>query len=75
VTTIGLAEKDGIRITFPSFVRFGVVVAAGTLVIASAYLAAYVYLGKWRVFTLGLMVFAGLLLVRAAWRRLRDAAQ
>ena len=46
VTTIGLAEREGTRISFRSFARFGTVVAAGTLVIATAWLALYVFAGK-----------------------------
>ncbi|MEP7380147.1 MAG: SLC13 family permease [Gemmatimonadota bacterium] len=46
VTTIGLAERDGVRISFGEFARFSVPIAAGTMVIASAYLALNIYLGK-----------------------------
>jgi Na+/H+ antiporter NhaD/arsenite permease-like protein len=46
VTTLGLAEKEGVPITFGDFTRFGAVVAAGTLVIASVFLALYVYVGR-----------------------------
>jgi Na+/H+ antiporter NhaD/arsenite permease-like protein len=45
VTTIGLAERDGARITFGAFTRFGSVITAGTLVLSSAWLAIYVYAG------------------------------
>lgn len=45
VTTVGLAERDGVRISFGEFARFSAPVAAGTLVIASAYLALFIYLG------------------------------
>ncbi|HEX9562958.1 MAG TPA: SLC13 family permease [Gemmatimonadaceae bacterium] len=46
VTTIGLAERDGARITFTAFTRFGSVVTFWTLVVASIWLAIYVYAGK-----------------------------
>jgi Na+/H+ antiporter NhaD/arsenite permease-like protein len=48
VTTIGLAERMGVRIGFGEFARFGGRVAAITLVIASVFLAGMVYLGdRW----------------------------
>jgi di/tricarboxylate transporter len=48
VTTIGLAERVGVRIGFSEFARFGGRVAAITLVIASVFLAGMVYLGdRW----------------------------
>ena len=46
VTTIGLAEKGGTRISFLEFTRFGASVATLTLVISSIFLAGYVYLGR-----------------------------
>lgn len=46
VTTLGLAERQGFRVTFGAFTRFGAVVAGGTLVIASAFLTLFVYLGR-----------------------------
>jgi Na+/H+ antiporter NhaD/arsenite permease-like protein len=46
VTTVGMAERDGTRITFRAFTRFGVVVAFGTLVISSGWLAVFVFAGK-----------------------------
>jgi Na+/H+ antiporter NhaD/arsenite permease-like protein len=46
VTTVGLAERAGVRITFREFVRYAAPMTAGTLVIASAYLGLHVYLGK-----------------------------
>ncbi len=62
VTTIGLAERTGTRISFAEFTRFGALVAVLTLVIASVFLAGYVYLGDKLVFRLGL---AGLGLIAA----------
>lgn len=46
VTTVGLAEKEGVRVSFGAFTRYGAVVTLGTLVIASAFLAAFVLLGR-----------------------------
>ncbi len=49
VTTLGLTEREGVRISFAAFMRTGVPVAACTLVIASIYLSGYVMLGAHRV--------------------------
>lgn len=49
VTTLGLTEREGVRISFAAFMRTGVPVAAFTLVIASIYLSGYVMLGADRV--------------------------
>lgn len=51
VTTIGLAEHEGVRISFRQFARYAVPMTAGTLLIASAYLALHIYLGKSGSFT------------------------
>jgi len=45
VTTVGLAEKDGVRIGFREYSRFAAPIATLTILISSAYLAAVVYLG------------------------------
>jgi Na+/H+ antiporter NhaD/arsenite permease-like protein len=45
VTTVGLAEKDGVRISFRQFSRFAAPMATLTILIASAFLVAYIYLG------------------------------
>jgi Na+/H+ antiporter NhaD/arsenite permease-like protein len=69
VTTIGLAERGGVRISFGAFTRYGATVAAGTLVIASIYLALFVHLGK-----LGALLSLGsvlALLLAAETRRAR----
>jgi len=58
VTTIGLAERDGARITFGAFTRFGSVVTAGTLGISSVWLAIYVYGGKWPALWISLLAAA-----------------
>jgi len=65
VTAIGLAEKGGIRISFGAFTRFGASVAIGTLLVASAFLASYVYLGPRATVAVGGAIF---LLVLVAQR-------
>lgn len=64
VTTIGLAERVGARITFAEFTRFGAPVAVGTLVISSGYLIAYVWLGSGGATG----VFLGLAAIVGIWR-------
>ncbi len=41
-----MAEREGTRIAFRAFTRFGAVVAVGTLLIATGWLAIFVYAGK-----------------------------
>ncbi|MBX3173332.1 MAG: hypothetical protein KF709_02920 [Gemmatimonadaceae bacterium] len=48
VTTLGLVEREGVRISFATFARTGVQVTLFTLLVSSAYLAAYVSLGAFR---------------------------
>lgn len=45
VTVVGLAEKAGTAITFAEFTRFGARVAILTLLVSTAFLAAFVLLG------------------------------
>ncbi|TAJ42643.1 MAG: citrate transporter [Reyranella sp.] len=59
VTVTGLAEKDGKRISFNEFTAFGSRVAAITLVMSSAYLALWLYVGSTLVNVAG----AGVLLL------------
>jgi Na+/H+ antiporter NhaD/arsenite permease-like protein len=49
VTTLGFAEREGIRMTFGEFARTGVRVTLFTLVVSSLHLAGFVYLGASRV--------------------------
>ena len=66
VTVVGLAERAGVRITFREFSRFGVRIAAFTLVVSSCFLATHVYLGARGAFLLwGSFVAAALLVVGA----------
>ena len=69
VTTVGLAEKGGTRISFKEFTRFGASVAALTLVISSVFLAAYVHLGSGLVFKVGLGGLAVVLALRIVLRK------
>lgn len=64
VTTIGLAERAGVRISFRQFAAFAAPMTAGTLVIASAYLALHIYLGKAGSFAAMAVVLAVALAVR-----------
>jgi len=45
VTTVGLAEKEGVWISFGAYSRFAAPMTALTVLIASAFLAGYVLLG------------------------------
>jgi len=45
VTTLGLAEREGIRIAFNDYGRFAAPVATLTIVVASLFLTSFVYLG------------------------------
>jgi Na+/H+ antiporter NhaD/arsenite permease-like protein len=64
VTVTGLAEKDGQRISFAEFTAFGARVTAITLVMSSAYLASWLYIGSAPVNLAGLAVLA----LFAVWR-------
>jgi Na+/H+ antiporter NhaD/arsenite permease-like protein len=72
VTVIGLAERDGVRISFAEFSRFGVPVMLGTLVVSSVFVIAHIYAGA-RATTLGGALILGLLLAGRALRRVRTA--
>ena len=64
VTTIGLAERAGVKITFAAFTRFGTPVAAGTLLVSSLYLLCHVWLGQYGA----LLAFAAIAVVIGLWR-------
>jgi Na+/H+ antiporter NhaD/arsenite permease-like protein len=66
VTTVGLAEKEGVRTSFGAFTRYGSVVAIGTLVVASLFLTAYVLLGRSGALYSGLVTLALLI----AWQQI-----
>lgn len=69
VTTIGLAERDGVRISFADFARYSVPITAGTMVIASGYLALNIYLGKSGSFIAMAVIVAIAAAIRFAARR------
>ena len=70
VTTIGLSERAGHAITFRQFLRFGLPVAIGTLVVSSSWVVGYLLLGRDNVMlgTLGLAAVL-FLVVRVLDRR------
>lgn len=74
VTVTGLAEKDGKRIPFNEFTAFGARVTAITLVISSAYLALWLYVGSVAVNVGGATILAAIALA-ALFRRKSAAAR
>jgi Na+/H+ antiporter NhaD/arsenite permease-like protein len=71
VTTLGMAERLGIRISFAEFVAVGARVTAFTLVVSSVFLVGHVGLGSDRVAVAGAGVLAVALV--ALWRYERAA--
>ena len=69
VTTIGLAEREGTRISFTDFMRFGWPAMMISVGIASAFLALHVLLGETRARWIGWSVAIPLLLVGTLRRR------
>ena len=66
VTTLGLVERAGVRISFREFMRTGVPVMVATLLVSSVYLATYVFLGQHRApLVMGSLAAVGAVLV---WR-------
>ena len=45
VTTVGLAEKEGVRISFLQYSRFAAPIATLTVIVSSAFLVGYILLG------------------------------
>ena len=62
VTTIGLAEKEGVRIGFSEFMRFGFPAMVISVTIASIFLSLHVLLGEGRARVAGWLVAVPLLL-------------
>jgi Na+/H+ antiporter NhaD/arsenite permease-like protein len=58
VTTLGLAEREGVRIGFGEFVAVGAKVTLFTLVVATLFLSGFVLLGPTQVTYVGLAVLA-----------------
>jgi len=69
VTAVGLAEKNGTRIGFTEFMRFGMPVMAMTLAIGSVFLASFIFAGQRPTFLGGVV---GLVAI-GVMRRLRTA--
>lgn len=63
VTVLGIAERQGARIRFSEFARFGVPVTAMSLAVSSLFLVGWVYLGEGPVRWLGLLLFGTLLAI------------
>jgi len=61
VAVTGLAERDGKRISFNEFTRYGARVTALTLIMSSAYLALWLYIGSTIVNVAGAIVLAAML--------------
>jgi Na+/H+ antiporter NhaD/arsenite permease-like protein len=67
VTTLGLAEREGMRITFGEFVRTGAKVTFFTLVVSTVFLSAFVLVGvpmARNAGLVGLVVIAAVALLR-----------
>ena len=58
VTTLGLAEREGVRVGFGEFVATGAKVTAFTLFVATAFLTGFVLLGARQVTFVGLGALA-----------------
>ena len=64
VAVTGLAEKDGKRISFNEFMRYGARVTTITLMMSSIYLVLWLYVGSATVNIAGAAVLALLFAVR-----------
>lgn len=70
VTTLGLAERQGVRISFTEFMRTGVPVTVFTLLVSSVYLAGFVLLGSARVpLVMGVLLVLGVAVIVWTERR------
>jgi len=74
VAVTGLAEKDGKRISFNEFTRYGARVTVITLLMSSTYLALWLYVGSAPVNIVGAVALAALLALQYARRPHADAA-
>jgi Na+/H+ antiporter NhaD/arsenite permease-like protein len=72
VTVTGLAEKDGKRISFNEFTAFGARVAGLTLLMSSAYLALWLYIGSTVVNLAGAVILLVWLAIRSVTQRNRS---
>jgi Na+/H+ antiporter NhaD/arsenite permease-like protein len=69
VTTMGLAEKDGVRISFGEFARFGAPIATITIAMSSLFLVGFVLMGRDAVHFVTWPLAILLLAVDRAWGR------
>jgi Na+/H+ antiporter NhaD/arsenite permease-like protein len=69
VTTLGLAEREGMRITFGEFARTGAKVTFFTLVVSTVFLSAFVLVGVPTARNAGLVVLAVIAVVALIRRR------
>jgi Na+/H+ antiporter NhaD/arsenite permease-like protein len=65
VTVIGLADKSGHHISFREFTRYGASMATLTLVMASVFIAAHLYVGQLPTLYAGGAALAAYLLLKA----------
>jgi Na+/H+ antiporter NhaD/arsenite permease-like protein len=72
VTVLGLAERNGVRITFGEFARFGVRVTIFTLLVSTVFVIAHIYLGA-RTTALTSAAILTLLLAFRGLRRFRPS--
>ena len=63
VTALGLAEREGVRITFREFMATGMRVMVFTLIVSTIFLGGYVSLGSDRVAVVGGMILAVVLVL------------
>ncbi len=73
VTTLDLAARRGVRISFREYLAVGVPVLLVSLVIGSLWLAAYVQLAPAMATRLSLAAFAVALVFRFGWSRFRTS--
>lgn len=69
VTVTGLAEKDGLRISFGEFTAFGARVTAITLLMSSVYIGLWLYVGSVPVNLAGAVILMAILAFRFGAKR------
>jgi Na+/H+ antiporter NhaD/arsenite permease-like protein len=69
VTTIGLAEKQGTRISFRQYSHFAAPIAIGTVVIGSGYVATDIFIGRPGVYVIWWLAALGLLALEFSQNR------
>ncbi len=75
VTVLGLAERDGIKITFADFLRYGVPMTFITLLVSTVFILMFIYAGPNPTHLIGGIGLAASFLIRGFFRaRHRKAA-